>query len=206
MSGIVTVPEGKLNDVEVRRFEIEKKDRLRSAFAYGARAPEPGTYTGLFRSNGLWMSDTPAEQRDHIWAMHRARELGGRVIVNGLGLGMFLEMILRDDPRTGEPSKVTHVDVVEIDPDVIALVGPHYTPTGKVTIHEADAHEITWPRGTQWSFAWHDIWQHITTDDIPSRSRLNRMYGRRVTEQQAWASYEVKDMQRRDRAWEAMYG
>jgi spermidine synthase len=62
------------------------------------------------------MADSEPEMRDHYEAVARAR---GRVLINGLGLGMVLSAIL------AKPD-VEHVTVVEVEPDVIALVGPHY--------------------------------------------------------------------------------
>ena len=69
--------------VELRKFEVTDTDARWSAFRDGARAVVAGTYTGLYRNGYLWMSDTPAEQRDHlapVWEMERR---GGRIRARG---------------------------------------------------------------------------------------------------------------------------
>jgi len=132
------LPDGMMGEVEVRRIVVTERDvevaRMRSMFGGGSTAIRAGEYVGLYRNGSLWMSDTPDEQYDHMpvitnVAKHRAE----RVLINGLGIGMVLNAVLHMDC-------VQHVDVVEIDPDVVALVGPHYAElaeaNGKtLTIH-----------------------------------------------------------------------
>lgn len=188
----VELPEGKLGSVEIRKFEVPKGD-IRNALL-GSRRTTPGVYTGLYRNGTLWMSDTDAEQHDHSPAKWEIDRRGGRVLVMGLGLGMIVKQALANP-------NVTHVDVVEVDPDVAALVGPAYSGE-RCTIHVADAYEIKWPVGTKWDVAWHDIWPTLSEDNLPEMAKLARSYGRRVGWQGFWGKSFLLDIQRRNRgAW-----
>jgi spermidine synthase len=178
----VTVPEGSIGTLRVERFTIERDDfgNFLQGMKHG-RSTRPGTYTALKDGGRIWMSDTDAEKRDHMEAIHQIRSWQAkRVLINGLGLGMVLAAALTFE-------HVEHVDVVEIDERVIELVGPHYAGP-RVTIHHADAYEQAkkWPAGTRWDVAWHDIWPHLCTDNLPQMARLHRSYGRRVDWQGSW--------------------
>lgn len=122
------------------------------------------------------MSDTPAEMRDHLVAVHRAR---GSVLINGLGLGMYLQAVL------AKP-EVADVTVVEIAPEVIRLVGPTYASDPRLTIVCADAFAYEPPKGKRYQCVWHDIWPDINVDDLAQHARLLRKYGRRADWQGAW--------------------
>lgn len=182
----VTVPDGASGDVEVRRYEV---GNAAAAWSFlrdmAGRGVPAGTYAGLYRRGHLWMSDTPDEKRDHLPILRTARGWGAeRVLVNGLGLGMVVGGLLNNET-------VRHIDVVEIDPDVIALVGLHYRAmaeaAGKtVTVHHGDAYTIRWPAGMTWDCAWHDVWKDLCTDNLKQMATLHRRYGRRVKWQGSW--------------------
>lgn len=183
----VTVPEGELDGVRVTRFAVAKDDlsNMLEAIRTG-RSTRPGEYTALHVDGRLWMSDTDAEYRDHldmIWRMRRPHVR--RVLINGLGLGMVVQAAI-DQPH------IEHIDVVEIEPRVVALVGPHYTRDPRVTIHTADAYTIQWPPGTRWDLAWHDIWPDMMADNLPEMTKLHRKYGRRVSWQGSWGREQIK--------------
>ncbi len=150
-----TVPEGTRGPWRVERFTVTQKDvaiyNLRLAFSpgMGGRQVPPGTYTRLMRGTTLVMSDTPAERRDHSYAIRMAK---GDVLVNGLGLGLVATAML------AKP-EVTSVTVVEKSADVIALVAPHLDP--RLAIIEADALAWTPPKKANYGAAWHDIWDDI---------------------------------------------
>lgn len=194
----VTVPEETSGSVEIRHVvtgPTSFRDLIRTP---GRTIPEGYRLTCLYRDGALWMSDSPAERRDHYPAIWQAQRMSARrVLVNGLGIGMVVQALIM------LPS-VELIDVVEIDPDVIALVGDHYRQMGAdhgttVTIHQADAHTITWPTGTTWDMAWSDIWQHASTDNLDEMARLNRRYGRRVQWHGHWMRDELLAQRRRDR-------
>lgn len=191
----VTIPEGTHGSVAVERFEVPKESF--AAFQFGARAPLPGTYTRLMRNRSLWMSDTHAERRDHMSAAIEMQRRGGRVLVGGLGLGMIVQVAL-------SLPDVTHVDVVEVDADVIALIGPHYEAmaeaNGKtLAIHHDDLYAKKWAPGTRWNVAWFDIWRDLCTDNLTDMAKLARSYGRRTDWHGCWGKELLRYQRDRDR-------
>lgn len=180
----VDLPEGVHGACEVRRFTVGENSIENVRNAFHGRDTRPGEYTMITRRGGLWMSDTDAERRDHISPASRIVHSGGRVLIGGLGLGCILRVALLTPT-------VSHVDVVEIDPDVVALVGPHYQRMAEeravaLTIHEADLFEVKWAPGTRWDVAWFDIWPSLCTDDLAEMARLRRSYGRRSGWNDCW--------------------
>lgn len=174
----VVLPEGRSGNVVVERFDVPASVLRRDA-------PPAGTYTRLMQGRRLWMSDTPDEMRDHMAAANEMRERGGRVLIAGLGLGMVLRAALFS-PRVRE------VDVVEVNPDVIALVGPSYQALATamhidLRIHQADIFTLRWPPGTRWNVAWFDVWGDVSTDELAEMTRLRRSYGRRTDWNDCWA-------------------
>lgn len=199
------LPGGTSGDVTIKPIEVSDADasatRLR-AMLHGRGYVEAGTYTGLYRRNGLWMSNTADEQNDHRHVISTAQHMqcddGTRgaktALVGGLGIGMVVAGLLA--------AGVKHIDVVEIDPDVVALVGPkvqelaaQYGAT--VTVHQADIYTITWPKGTHWDLCWMDVWQDLCADNLPQMSKLARSYGRRATWKGYWGREEIVAHQRR---------
>lgn len=144
--------------------------------------------TRLSVGRRLVMSDTRDEYRDHVEAIHRAT---GRVLIHGLGLGCYLRAIL-------QKPDVQHVDVVELEQDVLDLVGPYFADDARVHFHQGDAYTFTFPKGVTWDAAWHDIWADKCSDDLEGHARLNRRYARRVGWQRCWAHHELL----RNRRWE----
>lgn len=191
----VSLAPGRRGDVEVGKFTIERGSLENVREAMRGRGCQPGEYTELRRNGRLWMSDTSAEQRDHYGVAYEIRRRGGRVLVGGLGLGMIVAEALRHD-------HVTHVDVVEIDPDVAALVGDQYAVDPRVSIHVADMYAMTWPPGTRWDVAWFDIWADLCTDNLHDMARLARSYGRRCD----WSGYWGKELLQRHRRAEKAQG
>ena len=175
----VDIPEGKRGPWTVEKFEIPNNALI--LFQYGHRAPRPGTYTRLLCGQHCVMSDTDAEMRDHYGAVVHAK---GHILLNGLGIGMVLKGCLAK-------SEVAKATVIEIDPDVIALVGPHYTDR-RVEIIQADAYAYQPPKGLRYGMVWHDIWSDICSDNLEGMKKLHRKYGRRADWQGSWARYECE--------------
>jgi hypothetical protein len=186
----VDLPPGEVDGVRVERFVIRRDsvEYMLGLARHGVRAARPGSYTKLVRNGQLWMSDTTAERRDHVDAlMQMWRYDARRVLINGLGLGMIVKAALT------LPS-IEHIDVVEIDPRVATLVGPHYEKSGRVTVHVADAYEQMkrWPAGTRWDVGWSDIWPSLCADYLPAMARLNRSYGQRCDWHACWGRDLIK--------------
>ena len=180
----ISIPEGESGPWKVSRFTVPPKDIKALSYALHGRPIPSGTYTRLIRTGDHvpTMSDTPSEIRDHIEPLIQAKQRGGRILMNGLGLGVVLKGFLSFP-------EVTHVDVVEIDADVIKLVAPSYYDH-RVTIYHVDAFEITWPKDTRWSVVWHDIWPSICSDNLPEMTKLHRKYGHKCDWQGSWCRYQ----------------
>src|SRR4029079_11249043 len=124
--------------------------------------------------------------RDHYRFLHQAmNRKARRVLITGLGLGMVVAALLK-------MGHVEHIDVVEIDEDVIALVEPHYqalaAQAGKtLTVHHGDAYTLAWPKDARWDVAWHDVSRDLCLDTRAQMTRLHRRYGRRVDWQDSWS-------------------
>lgn len=187
--GTCTVPDGERGDWRISTFTITEDDarlnNLRAAMR-GERLQmvDPGTYRRLTcKGRGVIMSNTPMEIITNRDAYNAAR---GRVLINGLGLGMLLEGILAKRNH-GTERKVDYVRVIEVDADVIALVGPHFAHDPRVEIVHADALTYVPPKGEPpFDFAWHDIWDTISGDNLPTMAQLGRKWGKRRAHAQSW--------------------
>jgi hypothetical protein len=182
----VTVPEGKRGPWSVERFKVTKREASMGnlqAMMHGRGSIRPGWYTKLQHARrGLIMSDTPDEMRDHYAAVCRAKD---HTLINGLGIGMVLAAILKKP-------EVTKVTVVEICPDLVALVGPHYLKDRRVEIIVADAYSYQPPKGIRYGAVWHDIWDEFCGDNLDSMTPLKRKYGRRTDWQGCWGEAYIR--------------
>lgn len=172
--GDCTVPDGQSGPWKISTFTVSKRDADFFNFRC-MRDPEhmiePGTYRRLtHEARGVVMSNTLMEVRSNLFAYWDAT---GRVLINGLGLGMLLEGILTKED-------VTYVRVIEIDEHVIRLVGPHFADDPRVEIIQADAYTYRPQRGETFDYAWHDIWDTIDPDNRPLMAQLTRRYNRRI--------------------------
>lgn len=187
------VPPGSAGPWRIERFEVTRDDAMFAglrAIRDGRGAIHPGTYTRLVHARrGIVMSDSPDELRDMVPLYSALLAEPRRVLIHGLGLGCALRAVLACPT-------VEHVDLVEVDPDVVALYGPM---DPRVAVHVADARTLAWPPGTRWDVAWHDIWDELTEDN--DYGTLNRRFGRRVTWQGAWGQAFVRAMARRADRW-----
>lgn len=179
----VDVPEGISGDWRIERFVVSEEDakwtQLRAVVTRGRDRPVPaGTYTRLMCGGTVVMSDTVAEVEDHLFFIAEAK---GRVLINGLGLGMVLNATLNH-------GNVEHATVVEVSPDVIALVGDHYARKfpDQVTIVNADARKWKPPRGVHYGHVWHDIWPTRCADDNRERANLRARYRKFCDWQGCW--------------------
>ncbi len=93
------------------------------------------------------MEDSPRELRRHLPIWMSAH---GRVLITGLGLGCVVRGLLSSPV-------VDHIDVVEIDADIIRIIGGEFKNNPRVTIHQGDAMKIQFPDKV-WHFGWHDLW------------------------------------------------
>ncbi len=136
------VKDGKSGNWTLDTFEITKDKALTLALrAQHTDNPDeyipPGFYRRLSHCGEVVMSNTPMEIRTCESFIEQAT---GRVLINGLGLGMVLHVILQKDD-------VTHVTVIEKAQDVINLVAGTFAHDPRVQIVHADAMEYCPPAG-----------------------------------------------------------
>lgn len=186
----VNVPDGTCGEWTVDSFEVQEKElsQMISMMKYGRGVPA-GSYKRLLRGGTCVMSNTPDEIRDFLSFYYQAK---GKVLINGLGLGITVQMLL-DKPE------ITEIIVIEKSMDVIKLTGPTYESNDKVTIIHADALEYTPPKGEKYDSVWHDIWDNITSDNLPDMIKLTRKYGRRTKYQESWCRGRCEEQRRQDK-------
>jgi len=152
----INIPDGQSGNWKVETKIVTEKEETFGQFraimnGHGRYTPA-GKYKGLLRNDEVIMSNTPDEIMDHYPLKRNAH---GQVLINGLGLGMCIEMII---------DQVFHIIVIEKSQDVINLVGPYYKDNPKVFIIHADAFDYKPPKGFRYNAVWHDIWDGICTD------------------------------------------
>ncbi len=121
------------------------------------------------------MDDSDREISRHLNAVNRAH---GRVLKTGLGFGCFVRMCL-------EKSEVDHIDVIEIDKNVINHFGREFDGNPRVTIHHCDAFEFPL-EGKHWDTAWHDIYCEANDGLALLHSKLILRYLNHCDYQGAW--------------------
>lgn len=177
---VMEIPDGKSGPWEVSTFEVTKEDimieNLRAMFKPGCRTMSPAKYKRISRNGQVIMSNTPAELRDHRIFVAWSK---GAVLINGLGLGCVLSEVLNKQ-------EVTSVDVVELEPDVIDLVGPYFLKDSRLRIYKANAYDFQPIKGTHYNAVWHDIWDNICADNLEGMAKLHRKYGKRTDYQDSW--------------------
>lgn len=187
--GTCTVPDGQSGAWRIETFTITKPEadleNMRAAMnRRGLDRVSPGEYRRLVHeTRGVVMSNTWMEVITNYDAYKAAR---GRVLINGLGLGMLLEAILAKRNH-GLERRVDYVRVIEREADVIKLVAPHFAHDPRVEIVHADALTYRPPAGDrQFDYAWHDIWDTISAANLPSMATLGRKWGKRRARAQGW--------------------
>ena len=176
----VNVPDGASGPWQVSTFTVTdaaaKSFNLRAAFQPGCRTIRPGTYKQLTRKGKIIMSNTPAEIRDHLSFIWKAKK-GKNILINGLGVA--LTEILKSDV-------VEKVTIIEKSQDVIKLTAPTFLDDPRVEIIHADAFEWKPPKGARYDAVWHDIWDNICSNNLPEMTKLHRKYGKRTDWQGSW--------------------
>lgn len=204
--GTVTVPDGEQGDWAVKTFTIDEQEARRfnisAAYSSGGGAYlhiSPGTYKKLEHKNrGVIMSNTPMEIRTchDVWA-HGT----GRVFINGLGLGMVVEALL------SKPD-VTFIKVLELDPDVIKLVSPHFKAAidaGRLEIVQGDAYAYKPAKDERYDYVWHDIWDDISSDNLKLMQKLTAKWRNRAGKQGVWSREQARVQARRERRESRQY-
>lgn len=174
--------EGICGEWKLSKFTISEKEaqaHLLRCLLNGCtdRALTPGVYWRLTYGGETVMTNTPAEVKDHIRFISKAR---GRLLIAGLGLGMVLQEVLKNQ-------EVTKVTVVEISQEVIELVGKSYSDP-RLEILNADIY--TYLPSSEYDYGWYDIWNYISKDNCGQMERIKRRLSSFVKEQDCWCERE----------------
>ena len=186
-----SVPEGQENNWEVKRFVVseEAAKRFNAGLIFSRqswREIKAGTYTKLMHNDETIMSDTPAEKSDHSQIIWNAT---GNILLNGLGLGWLIEACM-------QKKEVKHITAIEIESDVIELVGSYLLGKYPDRLSIIQANALYWkpPKGIQYDCVWHDIWPTICGDNYKTMKILRRKYGQKTNWQDAWCAEWVKEL------------
>jgi len=107
------------------------------------------------------MDDSPQELKQHLPIWMNAK---GHVLKTGLGLGCVVRGLLTIP-------EVTKISVIEIDKDIIDIVGAEFAGNNKVEIHHGDALSFDLNLLDDVDYAWHDIW-------VPENEGLQLEHGK----------------------------
>jgi len=154
-----------------------------------------GTYKKLQHHGRqtIVMSDTPAEIRDHKPLFDAVEDADDpRVLLMGLGLGVTIKACFE--------LGASHIDVVEIDPVVIAHNGTFWRDIygDRLNIIEDDAKTWKPEKGQAWDIAWFDIWDTISGDNLPEMGTLHRRFARRAPWRGSWCHDLVRSLRREE--------
>lgn len=137
------------------------------------------------------MTDTADEWMSHREAIRQAARRGGHVLINGLGLGLVVEAMLRNPVR-----QVEHMTVIELSEDVIRLVGSYLAERygSRLRIVQDDAFAWRPPENARFTVVWHDLWHRPDPDVLPQVDRLEQIYAERCDWQGSWPREYVRGM------------
>lgn len=189
------LPEQKHNGVEIKRFVVSEDEArmfniTQSMQRTTNRSIRPGTYTKLLKNGCLWMSDTPAEVRDHIPALRNA---SGICLITGLGLGCVAKGML-EKKNCDDEYAVEKLIVLEKDVDIVNVVGValHQKYGDRLEVRLVDALEYKPPKKERYQCVWHDIWTYICLDNQAQITELKKRYKYRTIWIGAWSEDEIK--------------
>lgn len=137
----------------------------------------PGLYKRLKHDDFLVTSNTRIDFQMYFELFERAE---GRVLINGLGIGLSLQIVLAR-------SSVTDVTVVERSSDVLSLIAPAFESDRRVTFVNDDAFSYKPKKYKTFDSVWHDIWDRVSENNRHDMTRLHRKYGSRTRWQSSWS-------------------
>ena len=189
------LPDGVSGNWSVSTFEVPENDfsQIISMYKSGRGVPA-GTYKRLKRNGTVVMSNTPDEIRDFSYFVRISH---GSILINGLGLGCVVKKLLNK-------SEVTKITVIEKNEDVIKLVAPYFKDERLTVIH-ADAFEYNPPKDVVYGAVWHDIWDYITSENIPEMKKLHKKYAKKTNFQESWCKRECEKRLREEKRFEKYY-
>jgi hypothetical protein len=162
------------------------------------------------KGEGVMMSDTPMERNTNRDFVRRAN---GDVLIFGLGLGLIILPLLKEE-------NVTSITVVELHQDLIDLVQPilkKHDIKNKLTIIQGDCFEIhnTIPKEKKFDVIYGDIWISIDVDNYEEMKTLTKNWKYRLNRENPnsfidhWLKdYLKSEIQKEKRShwrWENLY-
>ena len=149
-----------------------------------AQCIRPGIYVHLLdkQKDEVVMSNIPAEIYDHTEICQKSY---GWVLICGLGLGMILHQLCRND-------HISEIVVVEKESEIIDMIAPAF-PEGKVTILQGDAFlpEECGITG-QFDTMFFDIWNNITSQTYSEMQTLSALW-------KNWQSQRIQILHRKEK-------
>lgn len=120
-------------------------------------------YARLLINGRVMMTDAEFERLTNLEFVCKAH---GDILIAGLGIGMILKPALKN----GES-----VTVVEINPDVIALVAPSFDDP-KLRIVSGDIDSWLPEAGQRFDAIYFDIWEHFNEETNAHATKLGRRF------------------------------
>ena len=168
------IPSGKIGNIEIKNYILEE-DIYPGGWKSSDRMRQGERFVGLYSSSGVWMSNTPAEERS--CRIRHLEKTDRNILIGGLGIGFVIKQIQEYFEYLGEdPEKIT---VVEINKDIIDLVGPTYTNNLPwLEIINDDIFEYgknaKLIRKKYYDKAYIDVWGCISTDDLEAMTKVKK--------------------------------
>jgi hypothetical protein len=145
-------------------------------FGQPFRLPRPFECRALYDPSGtLWMSNTPQE---HIMMYNNARLTRGRVLVGGLGIGLFPQYA-----EAGTVGMATEIAIVERSEVVADLVGPTVLAALGVPceVRIADVERVlAGPVAESYDTIFLDTWSTLDATSLPAVNRLRSLAARHL--------------------------
>lgn len=169
------IPEGTCGSARIEHFSVSPKEAgltaLRAALTGRPSSfVPPGRYARLLVDDKIMMTDTQMEKDSNRRLIEISK---GHVLIGGLGLGMVVWPLLAKKPT------LHSLTILEINPDVISLVGRHLPRDSRLEIIQADV--FKWSpskRLPKFNSVYFDIWPNICTSN---RSEANKLYSRALS-------------------------
>lgn len=148
------------------------------------------SFPALTKGKRTWMSLIPHEIRTMAEPLEKAH---GKVATLGLGLGYFAFM-------ASEKDDVTSVDVIEFDPNVIALFKekllPLFPKKKKINIIKGDAIAILKNSKERYDYIFADLW-HREDDALPLYMALKKIQKEKQLNMNYWIERSILTYLRR---------
>ncbi|OQP65544.1 hypothetical protein A3860_17930 [Niastella vici] len=112
----------------------------------------------------------------------------GKVLVFGLGLGMVAQAL-------AAKTDVHTITVVELDQELVDMVGTYYENySSKIKIIQGNA--FTYHDSKSYDAIWFDIWDTISSDNLPEMDLLKKRWKKKAPIRMCWAEKDCRWMKK----------